>query len=274
MRTFFSKLRALFTRSHSSEEEFQTHLALLTERFVAQGMPPEEAAVATQRQFGIAGLHQQNLRDLSRFLLLSHLLRDLRYAVRGMLRNPGFAVTAILTLALGMGANIAVFALMDAVLLRSLPAADPQHLYFVDYAGATGPGIAPPYPFLQHMQSEAHSLQSVAAYSGYGQLKIRPESSANLETANGARVSGSYYQVLGLQAALGRLLTAQDELLHPAVAVLSYDYWQTRYAGSLRRWGAASCSMERRSRLWASLRRVTPVSSPATTMTSRSRLRP
>jgi len=232
MRTFLSKLCALFTRSQSSEEEFETHLALLTERFVAQGMAPEEAAVAARRQFGNAGLHQQNLRDQSRFLLLSHLLRDLRYAVRGMLRNPGFAVAAILTLALGMGANIAVFALMDAVLLRSLPVADPQRLYFVDYAGAAGLGIAPPYPFLQRMQSEAYSLQSVAAYSGQGQLKIRPESSANFETANGSRVSGCYYQVLGLRAALGRLLTAQDELLRPAVAVLSYDYWQTRYAGN------------------------------------------
>src|ERR1700741_3852007 len=101
MRTFLSKFCSLFTRLHSSEEEFETHLALLTERFVAQGMPPEEAALTARRQFGNAGLHQQNLRDQSRFLLLSHLLRDLRYAVRGMLRNPGFAVTAILTLALG-----------------------------------------------------------------------------------------------------------------------------------------------------------------------------
>jgi predicted permease len=239
MHTFLSKLRALFTRSHSSEEEFEIHLTLLAERFIAQGMVPEEAALAARRQFGNAGLHQQKLRDQNRFLLLSHLWRDLRYSIRGMLRNPGFALTAIFTLALGMGANVAVFALMDAVLLRSLPVANPQRLYFVNYAGATGRGIAPPYPFLQRMQREAHSLESVAAYSGQAQLKIRPESSADFETANGARVSGNYYEVLGLQAALGRLLTAQDELLNPAVAVLSYDYWQTRYAGSLAALGSS-----------------------------------
>ncbi|UWZ84428.1 ABC transporter permease [Occallatibacter riparius] len=202
-------------------------------------MAPEEAGLAARRQFGNAGLHQQNLRDQSRFLLLNHLWRDLRYAVRGMLRNPGFALTAILTLALGMGANVAVFALMDAILLRSLPVGSPQRLYFVDFAGAAGLGIAPPYPFLQRMQREAHSLESVAAYSGRAQLKIRPESSANFETANGARVSGNYYEVLGLRAALGRLLTAQDELLNPAVAVLSYDYWQTRYAGSAAALGSS-----------------------------------
>ena len=78
MRTFLSKLRALFTRSHSSEEEFETHLALLTERFIARGMLPEEAAFAARRQFGNSDLHQQNLRDHSRFLLLSHVWRDLR----------------------------------------------------------------------------------------------------------------------------------------------------------------------------------------------------
>jgi predicted permease len=147
-----------------------------------------------------------------------------------MAKSKGFTLAAVLTLALGMGANTAIFSLMNAVLLRSLPVEAPNQLYFLKYSGEAGVGIAPPYPYFERVQAQAKSFSGVAAFGGPGDLKVRIH--GNIERAYGSRVSGDFFAVLGLRPAAGRLLTPADQKLNPAVAVISYDYWQQRFGGS------------------------------------------
>ena len=214
--------------------EIESHLQLESDDLQTEGHSTAEAHRRARATFGNSTQARERFYLRTRFQWLDNLAHDLRYALRGLVQSPGFTAVAILTLALGMGANIAIFTLVDTVLLRSLPVSDPSSLYFVRYAGAKGLGIAPPYPCFQRMRNQAKTLASFAAYTGYGQLKIRfgSESNGTIETANGARVSEDYYRVLGLQPALGRLLTPQDENLDPAAAVLSFDYWQSRFSAN------------------------------------------
>jgi predicted permease len=128
-----------------------------------------------------------------------------------------------------MGANTAIFSLIDAVLLRSLPVRDPGNLYFLNSAGSREVGGSPPYPCFERFRSQAKSLAGVAAYDGID-FGIRID--GRLEQVDGARVSGDYYNVLGLTPFAGRLLTPDDEKLDPPVAVISYAYWQRRFGGT------------------------------------------
>jgi macrolide transport system ATP-binding/permease protein len=220
-----------------SEEDFareiESHLQLEADDLRAEGKTGSEAHRHARASFGNPTQARERFYLRSRIQWLDNLVRDLRYALRGMAISPGFTIAAVLTLALGMGANIAIFTLIDAVLLRTLPVSDPSSLYFVRYAGAKGTGEAPPYPCFERIHDQTKSLASIAAYTGYAVLKVRFGSSSggNLESATAARVSGDYYRVLGLQPALGRLLAPEDQALNPAVAVISYDYWQARFSG-------------------------------------------
>jgi hypothetical protein len=110
------------------DEEAEAHLELLTERFVRRGMSPDEARYAARRQFGGVTLMKSELRDRSRFRPLEAVLQDSTYVVRQFRKSPLFAITSILTLALGIGANTAIFTLVDQLILRLLPIKDPQQV--------------------------------------------------------------------------------------------------------------------------------------------------
>src|SRR5262249_26678831 len=163
------------------------------------------------------------------------MIQDLRYGLRTLRRNPGFAATALLTLALGIGATTTVFTFVDALLLRPLPVAAPEQLYAL---GAPGRdlNLNPSYfsyPFYRHLRDASPqfsgliaSMVAVSANANFGE--------GSPERVRAELVSGNYFAVLGVPAAAGRALTPEDDVTlgaHPFI-VLSYDYWQRRFAGA------------------------------------------
>jgi predicted permease len=210
-------------------EEVRAHLQLEADELKTAGLTDADARAAARKTFGSVTAATERFYEKDRRAWLDHLRQDLRYSLRAMRRSPGFTVSVILTLALGMGANTAVFSLIDTVLLRSLPVEEPARLYFLQYAGAKGTGLSPPYPCFERFRGEATTLASVAAYGG-GDFKIKMDGQG--ERVFGRRVSGDYFRVLGLHPAAGRLLTSADETLDPPAAVISYGYWLRRFGGS------------------------------------------
>src|SRR5271170_205050 len=130
-RRIIAQLRSLLANKRCEEElarEVASHLTLLADDFERRGMSPEEARLAARRAYGGVEQAKQAHRDERSPLWIEQTIQDLRYALRMLARSPGFATVAILTLALGIGANSAIFSVMDAVMLRALPAEDPQRL--------------------------------------------------------------------------------------------------------------------------------------------------
>jgi MacB-like periplasmic core domain len=171
------------------------------------------------------------------------LIQDLRYAVRMLAKAPGFTAVAVVTLALGIGANTAIFSVVDAVLLKSLPVANPQELaLFSDdpsqgtYSGRVMSGLW--FLFTYHgyefFRDHNESFRDICAFeSNRHTIRIRPldsSSPARAELARGKVVSGNYFSVLGVQPTVGRLLSPDDDRPGaPAVAVMSYAHWHHRY---------------------------------------------
>ena len=170
------------------------------------------------------------------------LARDLRYAARQLSKSPGFTLIAVLMLALGIGANTAIFSLLNAVLLRTLPVRQPQQLVFFGQAQASGSTSFFPhgstqafsYPFFREFRRRSQIFSEVAAIQSYlSSCHGRVAGAANLEQMNVELVSGTYFDTLGVNAILGRAFTDDDDRTpgaHP-LAVASYSWWQRRLAG-------------------------------------------
>ena len=183
---------------------------------------------------------------------LDWLIQDLRYGIRMLAKSPVFTAVIILTLALGIGANTAIFSLIDAVMLRSLPVRDPQQLVVAQWSalhdgkylnasfgdcswrsrGATTvTGCSLSYPFFQQIQQQKNLFSSTAAFAGTVALNVSGNGTAAM--AQGEIVSGSFFETMGVRAALGRLLDAEDDKPGaPATAVLTYAYWQRAFGSS------------------------------------------
>ena len=174
---------------------------------------------------------------------MSSLSQDIRYAMRQLRKSPGFSVTVILTLALGIGANSAIFTLFDQVILRMLPVEKPKELVRFEWSGAFSGSMSSfggneeghvgyfSYPMYRDLAAKNQVFQGILA-ADKTQLGVSWHNQA--EDKDAEIVSGNYFQLLGLKPALGRLFTAQDETAKNAnaVVVLSYDYWRTRFAAS------------------------------------------
>jgi predicted permease len=225
------RLRALFRRDELEREldrELALHLDELTREHVAAGHDDEEARRLAARDFGSPDLAREQCRDARRVGVIEDLQRDVAYSFRLMRRSPGFTATVVLSLALGVGANTAIVALVDAVLLRALPVSRPGELVFLQVAGTKGSGGAPPYPAVERIRRGAEAFGGIAAFSA-DDLRVRVDGS--VEQVFGQVASGNYFDVLGLRPAAGRLLVPGDEALEPAVAVIGYGYWQRRFGG-------------------------------------------
>jgi predicted permease len=238
LRVFTAKLRGLFGRQTPDcefDDELRAHLSLLTERYIRQGMTPDDAAYAASRQFGNATLLQQDRREMQTLALIESIWRNLRYGARQLRSHPMFTAVAVLSLALGIGANTAVFTLFDQLVLRLLPVQQPERLVMVwstgPHLGTNRPPRAASYPMYQDFQRKAEAFESVFCRY-YTPLTIGVDGST--EPVNAELVSGNYFQVLGVGPAAGRVFSPEsDDRLykgHPVV-VLSHRYWLTRFGG-------------------------------------------
>jgi predicted permease len=171
---------------------------------------------------------------------MDSLLKDIRYGFRGLVKRPGFTLVIVLTLALGIGANTAIFTLVNAVLLKNLPVSKPEEL--VLFGDVTGEGTSrgdPPtgqwqlysYDAYKYIRAHNDAFQDICAFrSGESRLSVSPAGSPNVHRAQGHLVTGNYFSLLGVQTILGRPLTPDDDQLNaPPAAVISYRYWQEQF---------------------------------------------
>ncbi|HSW49535.1 MAG TPA: ABC transporter permease [Bryobacteraceae bacterium] len=218
------RIRALFRRKQL-EQELEDEIAFHIAMKVARAGGNDRA----RRDFGNVTWFRETCRELWSLGRIEVWWQDVRYGLRAMRQNPGFAAAVVLVLALGIGANTAIFSLLDAVLLRTLPVRQPERLFFLDNAGTKGAASAPPYPCFERFRSQAESFEGMAAYATMGHSLIRID--GRLERASTSAISGTYHNVLGLKPYAGRLLDPADEQLDPPAAVISYEYWQRRFGG-------------------------------------------
>jgi hypothetical protein len=233
MRSRFFRLMSLFRRRQEQDldEEVRAHLELLTADYVRRGLTPEQARNAARRDFGGVEQVKEAYRDVRSSRLFEHLRRDLGYAGRALRRSPGFTVAVVLTLALGIGANTAVFTLIDALSWRTLPIRDPESLRLVSRIrlGRTETGFT--YPQFRALR-EAASGAALAGYSSSGfPVMLSAVDTGGVEPPiTGQLVSGNYFDLLGVAPQHGRLIGPDDDRVpdgHP-VAVISDGYWRRR----------------------------------------------
>jgi predicted permease len=233
MRTLLRRVWTTLTgrRERDLDDEIRAHIDLLAAENERRGMSPTAARYAARRAFGAVEPMKEVYRDRQTLRWMDDLGRDLRYALRGLKRSPGFASVAVLTLALGIGANTAIFSLVDAVLVKSLPVRRPADLLVPSYQ-IEGRRMLPfsAYQF-RALRANRDVLTDLAAFRPLPvSITYRGES----EIASGQLVSGSYHELLGVSAVLGRTLTPADDatsVSQPA-AVIGYGYWQRRFGGA------------------------------------------
>ena len=217
------------------DDELRFHLEQRTEEFIAQGMSSEEARRKAALLFGNRTALRESTRDRDLLVWLDNTWQDIRYALRGMRQRPGFTAAAVLSLALGIGANTAIFTLLDQVLLRNLPVGHPEQLVQLRQFGgliygSTFGDDAFSYPLYRDLRDGNQVFSGVL---GQFPLTLSLAFGSRTERVEGELVSGNYFDVLGVGAAIGRTFTPQDDTKaggHP-LAVLAYDYWISRFAG-------------------------------------------
>jgi predicted permease len=211
------------------QEEIDAHLEMETREKIAGGLSGEEARYAAHRAFGSVSLATEDSRAWWGFGKLEELLQDLRYGARMLMKKPGFTLVAVLTLGLGIGANTAIFSLVNTVLLRPLPIAQPEQVVTLN-SGVPGRGSFPliGYPEYKEYRDRNQSLAGLAAMGG---APVSLSNNGINERISGSYVTGNYFSLLGVGAALGRVIAPEDDLTpggHPVV-MLSYRCWQQRF---------------------------------------------
>ncbi len=234
VRSWWTRLRCLFSGAANEarfDEEAALHIDELAAEYARRGLPLKEARAAARREFGNLTAIREIHREHRGLPWLDSLARDVRYALRQTAAKPGFAAAAILTLGLGIGANTAIFRVLDAVVLRLLPVRNPEQLVALDaeQKGSSGDITFPTvsHPLFRELAARQTTL------SGMLVARDVEQGESEADRAVHARlVSGAYFQVLGTGAAVGRtVLPEDDEAASAPVAVISYGYWQREFGG-------------------------------------------
>jgi predicted permease len=225
------RLRALFARNaveHEIDEELRFHVDRQIETYVKAGMNRDDAQRRVQLEFGGLDQVKEEYRDALGVRLLDDLWRDVRYAVRTLRRSPIFAATAVISIALGVGANTIVFSVVNALVLKPLPISDPARVVFVQRVGAF---VSHSFPFYRDLRERNVSFEGLAGYR-ITMMEVEADQSATHEW--GYLATGNYFDLLGVTPAAGRFFHQSDDMVPGAspYAVLSYDYWRTRFGGS------------------------------------------
>jgi predicted permease len=232
LRIFIQRLRGVFFKrklERDLEDEIRSHLEMQIEENVRQGMSPEEARQAARRKFGGVEQVKEAYRDRSGLPLVESTLQDLRYAVRTLAKNPGFSLIAIIILALGIGANTAIFSVVSAVLLRPLPYPEPDRLVRIweRLIKEDGRNLVSDADFYDWRERN-RVFENIAAWNG---TTFDLTEGAEPERIGAAVVSPSYFDVLGVKPMLGRGFLPEEELPGAAnVAVINHSLWQRRFA--------------------------------------------
>jgi len=231
-------MKQLFSRRRlyrDLSEEIREHLEEKIEELVASGMAREEATYAARREFGNVMLAEEDGREVWRWAGAENMIEDIRYGLRVLRKSPVFTAVAVLTLALGIGANTAIFSVVNAVLFRPLPFRDPGRLMVVwhtppqkSFPGVTK-FVVSPANYLD-WRNENHVFEQMSAV-GFGNFNLT--GMGQPESVEGRAVSADFFSMLGVQTVLGReFLEEEDQPGHGNVVVISHEFWQTHFAGS------------------------------------------
>lgn len=249
LRESVSRIGGLFgkgRRDRDLDDEIQAHLDMLVDENLRKGMTIEEARRAARRSFGGVIQTMEAYRDQRGLPMLEMLAQDIRYGLRMLRKNPGFTAVALLTLALGIGANTAIFSVLDAVMLQTLPVRNPQQLVLVNWTAKDFPGVLEDMEGSNSKDSNGNWIGESVAYSIFDAVRERSATlsdviafSSNINgfnvqfdgkpySAATESVSGEYFTGLGVRAILGRPILPDDDVANaPPVAVLSYKFWKS-----------------------------------------------
>jgi predicted permease len=231
------------------DEEMRMHLQLLTEQAIRRGMSPEEARSAAHRQFGNISLLRQRRQEMKSIMSLANLGRDLRFAARQLRRSPSLAIIAVVSLALGIGANTAIFTIAKNVLLDSLPVKNPHELLLLTWVSGHQQPVPPvwgdvgtseqggfrstafSYPVLEELRKKTTIFTDLIAFKP---IPMTVTVDGNPELIDGEMVSGNAFSGLGVKPLLGRPLMPADDMAPGSgpVAVISEGYWAERFGRS------------------------------------------
>ena len=228
------------------ESDIQNHIDIETQDNIARGMSPQEARYAAMRKFGNVTRVMEDTREVWAIRWLDHLMQDLRFAFRGIRKSPLFATVVVLTLALGIGANTAIFTIIDAVMLRTIPVSNPQQLVMFNWKAQRQPDFkghssfgdcdylkidcSLSVPFFNSIRAQTSEIFSgVTALAGAIDVNVAGNGPASI--AHGTYVSPEFFSTLGVPMLLGRPFTADDDTPSAApVIVLDYSYWRRAFA--------------------------------------------
>ena len=224
-------LRRVFSRNRLEREldaELTFHVDRLAQDFIAQGLPPEEARRRALVRFGGIEPTKEAARDVRGTRWLEDAGRDIRYAFRMMRRTKGFTAAALLSLALGVGANAGVFSVVEALLLRPLPLARPDEIVFLNRTGFDEPNLRFSHPELLRLSADIPDA-SFAGMSSTARMQLSV--AQGVELVIGQLVTGTWFELLGVRAAAGRVLAPADDrtLGGSPVVVLSDDLWTRQF---------------------------------------------
>ena len=256
------------------EEEIRAHLELETERLRAQGLSPRDAERAARRTFGNVGVAQDRFHDAQPLRWLHDFVKDLRHATRTLVRAPAYSIAVVLTLAVGIGANSAMFTIVNAVLLRPLPYPESERIVSLSVTDeGKDEAVLPDRAFRLLAAGGAPSLEAVAASDGRDMTVVTPGGPAKIQ---GSSTTSRYFSVFGLRPMRGRLFTDdEDRPGAPAVVVISEQMWRGVFASDSAILGKsvlienkpttvigimpAAATTARRAQFWMPLRIAPPV---------------
>ena len=223
-------------------DELSDHLERRAAALREKGLSDEQARREASLRFGNVTQLREQSREIRLSPILETTLQDLRYAARGMRKSPAFAITAIVSLALAIGANTAIYSIVDAALLRPLPVPEPDRLFTLATPGIQEPGRAEPpgereifsYPVYKQFRATAGDSARLALFSNIGNQMVElqiPDAAAPIEKATRQFVSGDAFDILKVPPAMGRVFSSEDDRIPwgHLVAVVSYDYWTRRF---------------------------------------------
>jgi macrolide transport system ATP-binding/permease protein len=248
LKRLFVRLLHLVAGGRNDErlrEEMEQHLALQTEEFVRAGMLPDVARRQAALKFGAVEAVRESYHAEGGLPLVEGLLQDLRYGIRMLRKSPGFTIVTVITLALGIGANAAIFTLINALMLKNLPVADPKTLVWLGNQNDCCVGLGfndtgeyslfstESYEFLRKNLPELADLSAMQAGFGYRPVVVRRDGSGDApRSVMGEFVSGNYFRTFALNARAGRLLRDSDDRASaPMTAVMSYETWKNYFHG-------------------------------------------